>query len=187
MITKTFDENGKKFRITVHLGLRYIRGNSAPYFSITADIDRKDGNGKWVEDSCGCLHDEIAKHFPGQFDDLIALHLSDINGVPMHAEANGWYWLEGAAGGMGSHYHGSNGTPKSKSETECLEIFARHCRIDRSLAARIVEDCKALGIEAGRAHWRKECNGLRANWNIQAQQCIQRNNLVVTGDYWEAS
>lgn len=125
-------------------GLHYIRGNSAPYFSLTYWAHRA---GFPNQRECGGAgHDVILRYFP-QFADLAALHLSDIDGVPMHGEANGWYNLAGALGGMGERYHVGNSerhfpippdpaTPswrnteyRHPTEPECLQIFADHCRI----------------------------------------------------------
>jgi len=73
------------------------------YFSITATIGEKhpgrysepiEVNGqKFDVYAVGCCHEEIAKYFP-QFADLIALHLSDVDGTPMHAAANSAYLYE---------------------------------------------------------------------------------------------
>lgn len=74
-------------RLIIYGGLHHLQGNKHPYFSITADYFER---GRCV--AGGCLHDEILKHAP-KFADLVALHLSDDNGVPMHAVENGWYWM----------------------------------------------------------------------------------------------
>ena len=50
-------------------------GNQKPYFSLT----------------CGAIHKEILEAFP-QLEDAAALHLSDIDGKPMHSFENGKYW-----------------------------------------------------------------------------------------------
>lgn len=61
-------------------------GNQSPYFSLTGRVVR---NGQ--EEISGACHDEILKAFP-QIDDIAALHLSDMNGLPMHSFENGKYW-----------------------------------------------------------------------------------------------
>lgn len=62
------------------------------YFSVTGELRdtrlRRDGGIV----ACGTLHDEILEHFP-ELAPLVALHLSTADGVPMHAVANGLYWL----------------------------------------------------------------------------------------------
>ncbi|HHL35198.1 MAG TPA: hypothetical protein ENJ30_12615 [Desulfobulbaceae bacterium] len=56
-------------------------GNQQPYFSVTNDS--------------GAAHEDIAKAFP-ELKPLIALHLCNEQGKPMHAVANGLYFLEQA-------------------------------------------------------------------------------------------
>lgn len=61
-------------------------GNQKPYFSLTGRVVE---NGR--ESVSGAIHDEILKAFP-QLADIAALHLSDIDGKPMHSFENGKYW-----------------------------------------------------------------------------------------------
>jgi hypothetical protein len=72
--------------------LVHLSGNTRPYFSVTGEIRnlrRKEDN---QIETCGCIHEEIAEHFP-ELSPLITLHLSDDDGTPMHAAANGAYFL----------------------------------------------------------------------------------------------
>lgn len=79
-------------------GLHHIRGNGAPYFSLTLE----------ATDEGGCNHEKLTAEWP-ELADLAALHLSDIDGVPMHAEGNGWYFLAGALPEFGGQcYHVGN-------------------------------------------------------------------------------
>lgn len=182
-------------------GLIYIRGNSAPYFSLTAEIFRKGFPNQCQ--SFGCCHDLILTRFP-RFADLAALHLSDIDGAPMYAEANGWYWLAGALGGMGERFHGGNskgqhgGEYREPTPDECLAIFAKHCRINIAEAERIARACTVATLpnahgadthcaKASRDTWRAECEAMRPRWNAEAQACIARHGLVVYGDPWQAA
>jgi hypothetical protein len=61
-------------------------GNQKPYFSLTGRVVEKG-----LESYSGAIHDEILKAFP-QLADIAALHLSDIDGKPMHSFENGKYW-----------------------------------------------------------------------------------------------
>lgn len=61
-------------------------GNQKPYFSLTGRVVE---NGR--ESVSGAIHDEILKAFP-QLADIAALHLSDMDGKPMHSFENGKYW-----------------------------------------------------------------------------------------------
>lgn len=152
LATKVFNEDGRTKKITVHGGLSMHKGNRAPYFSITGDIDVKTVNGGWKEESGGCIHGEIRKHFPEKFDDLIALHLSDIDGLPMHAVENGWYWLAGAVpGNFGERFHGGNSKMqhwkdngefdgyREPTPEECVKILAKHLRISFDEARKLTE------------------------------------------------
>src|SRR5207344_782452 len=96
--TKTRDN------LTVTLALTKLSGNKLAYFSATAEL-RHPRTGR-VE-SCGAMDDVILAKFP-EVADFVALHLADENGEPLHAEANGYYWLAGALGGLGEQYHGAN-------------------------------------------------------------------------------
>jgi hypothetical protein len=80
--------NGRK--ITATAVLHQHQGNSAPHFSITADIYHPRARDI---DAGGCLHDEIARHFPALIK-FLPLHLSDNTGRPMHAAANAKYWAD---------------------------------------------------------------------------------------------
>jgi hypothetical protein len=146
---------GDRETLSVYAGLHYHKGNHAPYFSITGAVfDAKIHRGDTIT-RCGCLHDEILEHFPS-LAALVALHLSDINGKPMHAEANGWYDLTGAvAGNFGERYHAGNSKrhfPKAEidpakpwattdyrepTEAEALAIFAEHIRAPIAEAERV--------------------------------------------------
>lgn len=75
-------------------------------FAITGDI-YKAGAPKTDRNyiAGGCLHEEIEKHFP-EFKRFIKLHLCDYSGAPMHAGANGFYFLQ----------NGFNNTPNTSPQ-----------------------------------------------------------------------
>jgi hypothetical protein len=83
--------------IQARYGMHWIKGNRAPYFSITGTTYVAE-KGKWVEDGGGCIHDQIRTVFP-ELAHLIRWHLTDQDGTPMHYQANGLYWLNVARGG----------------------------------------------------------------------------------------
>lgn len=159
LASKTYVENGDKHHMTVEGGLHFLKGNQKPHFSLTCVVSRVTPTGRWVDDMCGAAHGEISKHFP-KFDDLAAMHLSDMDGVPLHAVANGWYWLAGAVEGhFGERYHGGNSKMQHWGEDEqfdgyrvstrdeCLSILARHLRIDKSEAERLSEEIQFRNVE----------------------------------------
>lgn len=84
-------------RMYVHAGLNKLAGNPRPYWSVTADLHEmirmKNGRlrkGRMV--AAGSLHDEIVEHVP-ELAPIVALHLSDDEGTPMHAVENALHWM----------------------------------------------------------------------------------------------
>lgn len=176
--TKTYTRGGITYRMDVEGGLRSFTGQR-PYFSLTADVKRKAGNGRWVEDSGGAMHEEILRLFP-TLADLAALHLSDDRGAPMHAESNGWYWMAGALGGSGERHHGGNsGYAKSKPEEECLQIFAKHARVTMPVAAALRDSLAAGAPDTRRAVFREWIGAQGERWALEAAACIERHGLAI--------
>jgi hypothetical protein len=101
----------KNETLTVTAVLRQI-GNQEPYFSITGEIKK----GSRV-DSCGCLHEDILKA-DSSLSDLVVMHLSDQDGMPLHSVENGFYYLTNE-----THH----------------KFLASHLRISDSLAAEMIE------------------------------------------------
>jgi hypothetical protein len=147
-----------------------------PYFSVTGE----------TEHSGGCLHDEILKSRP-DLQPLVDLHLSNLDGVPMHAEANGWYWLAKAA-----EIH----TPYEPEQSPeiCLKYFCDHCRISTVEAEIIIDrikekfcngkDSVAISevvskqtenarnkqrVFIARGEWSKICEGMKPRWKKEAE------------------
>lgn len=176
----------KNLNITVTVKAYTCGNNAHPHFSVTADIYKPGRSHDPV--ACGCLHEEVLRYFP-EMAPLVALHLSNADdGEPMHAEANGFYWLAGALGGLGERYHGD------KSPDECLRIFAEHCRIElpeaegigravkeafesgqRRVAISEVVTEKARkemakeGNRAAKADWKVICDHMRPRWKLEAE------------------
>lgn len=93
------------------------------HFSVTASIG---------QEAVGCMHDEVLASHPF-LKPFVDLHLSDaITGEPMHAQANGFYWLAKAAG------IDMRWGPDQDAET-CFEYFLNHCRIDAEKGQAIVD------------------------------------------------
>lgn len=186
-------------------GLHYIRGNALPYFGLTLASWRRE-RGKWEEDAFGCDHETILKRWP-HLAPLAALHLSDINGAPMHAEANGWYQLAGALpDGAGERYHAGNSDRKPTND-ECLQTFADHCRVSLD-AARAMRSAVLLEgdvtplvlhdpvyqppdyaprYKAMRARWGQFVEDMRPRWAREAAECIARLDILLYGDQWKAT
>ena len=84
-----YTEDGAEYRITAKVRYDDECGNGHNSFAITADIDRKDGAGRWREAAGGCCHEEVAKYFP-ELAPFLKWHLCASNG-PMHYIANTVY------------------------------------------------------------------------------------------------
>lgn len=120
----------------------------------------------------------------------------------MHAEANGFYWLEGWIGGLGSDYHGSS-RKDGKSQEECLEIFTEHLRISPETALevrRVVEIgyqkgyCTVVasgevsimarklanreGLAKAKADFAQFVNTQRARWALEAKAGLELINSL---------
>jgi hypothetical protein len=82
------------------VGLDKLDGNRQAYWTATADV--YEPHGTWSgrarydnereADMCGSTHGAILRAFP-KLAPIVALHLSDPDGVPMYALANGRYHL----------------------------------------------------------------------------------------------
>jgi hypothetical protein len=86
---KVYSENGHVYRITAHVRYDDQCGNGRNSFSITGEIEEKRLR-KWVDVCGGCIHDQIAKHFP-HLVPFIKWHLTSSDG-PMHYIENSMYW-----------------------------------------------------------------------------------------------
>jgi len=62
-----------------------------PYFSITGAIKKMDKRYRDPYIMAGAIHEEILKYFP-HLAPLVEVHLSECDGLPMHAEENARYW-----------------------------------------------------------------------------------------------
>lgn len=133
-LAQSYGEKSVTFKAKAEL---HSLSGQKPYFSVTGTIWRGTGAYSDRNDIAGgCLHEEISKYFP-KLRPLIALHLSDEDGQPTHGEANGFYWLAGALGGLGERYHGGSGDSGKNPDT-CLRFFADHCRIS-------IEEAQSIG------------------------------------------
>jgi hypothetical protein len=159
--------------IKVTAGLHKLDGNARPYWSVTADI-RERGR----EVAGGCLHDDVLAVWP-ELAPVVALHLSDDTGEPMHAEANGWYWLAGHYGGAGERYHGGNAEYNKRAP---IEIFADSVRISVDEAwtlANIWQESASFGAAIVNYDWKKvrEAFGAwveaqRPRWQAESDQAV---------------
>lgn len=81
-----------RYAIEADVHLVHLTGNDRPYFSATGEVLNLRKRGDNAVETCGSIHEELLQHFPG-IDVVVRVHLADDHGVPMHAIANGAYWL----------------------------------------------------------------------------------------------
>lgn len=153
----------------------------------------------------GCMHEQIEKKFRGQFSDLIALHLSDINGVPMHDGSNAFYF----AGGCGHTEFTKEGIKRSVFKSTCeqydvdyesikalveksdeppgiwkrwdgtpnVEHLASHLRISLAVAQSMVDG--VLAGELNRDHFDKFVEEQKPRWKAEAEAAIKKHDLTI--------
>lgn len=192
---------GARGRVVIRAfaGLHYIKGNSSPYFSLTGEVSRviarHDGQAILAREPeiCGCIHDELIREWP-DLAPLAAMHLSGLDGAPMHAEGNGFYWLAGAAASphaprlpvWGAKYHGASGD-YGKTPAECLKIAANHFRVAESELAPFVESRYESGAVM-KARVAAFTAAQRERWQREAESAIETYGLELCGDVaaWKA-
>lgn len=131
-------------------------GNQIPYFSLTGEITDR---GRF--ESSGCLHDEIVKIWP-DLQILVDLHLSDKNGIPMHAFENGFYF----AGGYQKEF------PDAKNP----KFLANHLRISEEKANKI---CLQVTKNPDREIFHSICFSNLERWNKEAKEAIKKFDLKI--------
>lgn len=117
--SKKFLENKKPHTITASVRYDDECNNGHNTFAITGEIKC---NGEWI--SGGCLHDEIAKHFP-QLAPYIKWHLVSSD-EPLHYIANSLYWAE-------EHEPNKAWVIYNDLEIGIEEKFIRYCAIDEAI------------------------------------------------------
>jgi len=144
-------------------------GNQKPYFSLTGRIVE---NGR--ESVCGAIHDEILKAFP-LLDDLAALHLSDMDGKPLHSFENGKYWA-----GF------------TKWENGNAEILANHFRIGKQrsqdlMYETLVDKCNDIKADTGEdvlpeTLFKEFHDRQLRRWKQEADNIIKKYSLEIVAD-----
>lgn len=140
------DRSNKNYTKNIKLNVNVVMSKTNhEYFSITYEA-------LWrgrVE-SCGAGHDTIRKYFGKQFDDVIPMHLSNSEGVPMHALENGYYYLQ-------------------NPDEFKPEVTANHFRI----TLEEVEELRKLSksqlsqwVEHRKPTWKSEADAIRAKYKI---------------------
>jgi len=118
------DDDYFQYKGTAEFGMHYIYGNSNPYFYITGETYRRENDKeRWVEDSCGCIHDLIVERKP-ELKALIPFHGCGQDGTPMHYIANTMHFYECY---RNEYRVFKNSEPKQHSDTEKEEYRSYFC------------------------------------------------------------
>lgn len=157
-------EPGDKRYLTVNAVLRDL--GQGPYFSVTGEIVNKRFNSARRDEAGGCLHEEILAQWP-DLAPLVALHLSTVDGVPMHAVDNGRYWL-GLTAYKSSHRIEVDGG-LTEVDLPYIPLVANHFRITEEEAGRLADEAARHGDEAVTAYV-EEC---RPRWADEARAAIE--------------
>lgn len=156
-------------RLVINKSLTQL-GNQKPHFTITADIFE----GRTLV-ACGPMHEEILLEQP-DLQDFVDMHLSDIDGVPMHAVENGWYWLSSSLGGLGEKYFHAN-------VDEAFLYFCKHCRITTeegdAIRKTIWDVAPRMDAKHTKAKWVEICESMKPRWKREAEALIRKYHLKV--------
>lgn len=163
-----------------------------PYFSVTGEVSTAASRRSDVE-MCGCLHELVLKHFP-ETAPVVALHMSDMDGVPMHAAENALYWAGGIIN-LSQRYHGGNGS-SPKSCEDCARILGEHLRITtdeaRALAVAAAHECpqewrEEYGAAIAKGYIVDFCEAQRPRWKAEADAALAwikgRPGAYIASDY----
>lgn len=110
----------------------YSLQGQKPYFSVTVD----------GRDFGGCCH-ELVHDLRPDLDPVVALHLSDCDGIPMHAAANAIHWVSGILLDLpGFPWRpNTNKSDYAKQTPEwCTEVLRSHLRTDPQSLLDAVRD-----------------------------------------------
>jgi hypothetical protein len=125
---------------------------------------------------------------------LVDIHLSDLDGVPMHVEANGWYWLAKAAG-IPQRWE------PHQTPSLCLQFFCQHVRLPNCLAIldsikkayqdgrdsvatseivspRCEEERAKVGAAKARELWGQLMEEMRPRWKAEAEHALKLLELI---------
>ena len=137
----------KQVELTVKAELIKLGGNSYAHYSITGTVKKLDKRYRDPIITCGAIHDTILKHFP-ELSPIVKVHLSEPDGVPMHAEANARYWC-----GFSKYPDGRVMSPRDsygkitiETDADGIEwspdTLASHLQTDRATACELREGLK---------------------------------------------
>ena len=119
-------------------------------------------------DFAGCNHDVILAAAP-ELAPIVAAHLADLDGVPMHALSNGWYFYSGASAAYERKHYGAEYAARQG---------ANHDRGARAL--HIAPEDLPEGLD--QVEFVKFAESLKDRWADQAQAARDALAAMVDGD-----
>jgi hypothetical protein len=166
-----YKEDGKNYLMEVEYGIRN-KGEDNAYFTVTGSVmeqvHSKSGvsrsgekyklvDGKYyAEYMGGCIHDEIKK-VTSEFNDIIPMHLANVNGMPMYAFANGFYHLK----------NGFEDTPVDFNTRFCDYYRIPYDVFNKLIDTNSQEDYAVVLMN----------NGVIDNWMNDAKRVIEKYEL----------
>jgi hypothetical protein len=157
-----YNNKATKHRMKVKAELVHQDGNKKPYFSITGEVERRAGNNRWVFESGGAIHEQIAEQMP-ELQPLLLVHLADDNGVPMHPFENAAYWA-------------------GQTEYQRLDVvrLATHLRVDEAMALEMIDYISNGWLYTPAIAWKDACEhyDLPAKWQREADAARKMLNQL---------
>lgn len=91
--SKVFEDDGDTFKIEMAAQLHDTCKNTCCSFSIGGKVYKIKPNGQMIFIKCGCIHDDIALHFP-ELRKFLPLHMCNYLGQPLYPIENGQYLVK---------------------------------------------------------------------------------------------
>lgn len=150
-----YRENGRNYIVFMSACLSQLKGNVCPHFSIIGCARR--ATSIWNIDkrykypaNYGVCHN-LLLHVKPSLSDLVAMHLCDMDGTPMYALENGFFYCQHA-------------------ETYSDDAIAHHFRISLAdvPALRGMSEAElSAWIETQRPRWKAEADAVISKYNLQ--------------------
>jgi hypothetical protein len=153
--------------IEAHVEVRESEARLSDGFSVSGLLWRR--RGTWTgerrrergldSDAAGQITEELAAAFP-QLAPIMHVHLADLDGVPMFARTNGWYFYTGAAREYETRIYSAGYAAQWGTDHERAARALRTPPAD--LPEGLDEDGFAEFAEAQRPRWAEEAKAARA-------------------------
>lgn len=166
--------------IVATLRIERIGGNASAHFSATCELHEAHVTGSGAGERrrgsepelSGAAHGEILAAFPGAAA-FVQMHLAEYpSGVPMHAEANGFYFLTGEAERYEREHYGPAYTMRAGSRlTRCARALRLHSADDIPYELANAAAAGAL-TDDDRPAFAAFVDTLRPRWESEARAAI---------------